>query len=80
MTHLRPHDANVIRLAARRMPAPVNKRALRWFIASIRQWLERTAARARERRELAKLSERDLKDLGLTPYDVEFKLRTPLWR
>lgn len=59
---------------------PVNKRALRLFIASMRQWFERMATRARERRELAKLSERDLKDLGLTPYDVEFKLRTPLWR
>jgi len=38
------------------------------------------AATARERRELARLSERDLKDLGLTPYDIDFKLRRPPWR
>jgi uncharacterized protein YjiS (DUF1127 family) len=29
---------------------------------------------------LARLSERDLKDIGLSRYDVEMELRKPFWR
>jgi len=34
----------------------------------------------RQRRMLARLSERDLKDIGLSRYDVEMELRKPFWR
>ena len=74
------HDSNVIPLATRRALALAGQRTPRTFIVSIRQRLELMAARARERRELSRLSERELKDLGLTSYDVDFRLRRPLWR
>jgi uncharacterized protein YjiS (DUF1127 family) len=38
------------------------------------------AERARQRRALANLSDRELRDIGLTRYDVEFVLRQPSWR
>ena len=34
---------------------------------------------ARERRDLAALSEHNLKDIGLTRADVEYELRRPFW-
>ena len=47
------------------------RRALRkWRIA---------AERARQRRALAQLSDRELKDIGITRYDVEFVLRQSRW-
>ncbi len=36
--------------------------------------------RARQRRALASMSARDLKDIGITRYDVEIELRKPFWR
>ncbi len=33
------------------------------------------AERARQRRELAQLSDRELQDIGITRYDIEFVLR-----
>jgi uncharacterized protein YjiS (DUF1127 family) len=38
------------------------------------------AERARQRRALARLSDRELRDIGLTRYDVEFVLRQSSWR
>jgi uncharacterized protein YjiS (DUF1127 family) len=38
------------------------------------------AERSRQRRALAMLSERDLKDIGVSRYDVEIELRKPFWR
>jgi uncharacterized protein YjiS (DUF1127 family) len=35
------------------------------------------AERARQRRELAQLSDRELHDIGITRYDIEFVLRRP---
>lgn len=52
-----------------------------------RGWLARLVAtlhlwqrRARERRELAQLSERDLRDLRLTSVDVWHEISRPFWR
>lgn len=36
--------------------------------------------RSRERRELARLSTRDLKDFGLTPGAARFEANKPFWR
>jgi uncharacterized protein YjiS (DUF1127 family) len=36
--------------------------------------------RARERRELATLDRRTIRDLGLTPSDVQFEANKPFWR
>ena len=36
--------------------------------------------RLRDRRELALLCERSLRDLGLTRYDTQHEIRKPFWR
>jgi uncharacterized protein YjiS (DUF1127 family) len=36
--------------------------------------------RARERRELANLDTRTLRDLGLSPGEVQFEANKPFWR
>ena len=36
--------------------------------------------RARERRELASLDTRTLRDLGLSPGEVQFEANKPFWR
>jgi uncharacterized protein YjiS (DUF1127 family) len=56
---------------------------VRWPLARLAEWLaqrrDRTgltrAERARQRRELAQLSDRELHDIGITRYDIEFVLR-----
>jgi uncharacterized protein YjiS (DUF1127 family) len=47
----------------------------RWLmIRAARRWRIMTE-RARQRRALARLSDRELRDIGITRYDVEFLLR-----
>ncbi len=36
--------------------------------------------RARERSQLALLSDRDIRDLGLTAQDAEYEINKPFWR
>lgn len=36
--------------------------------------------RARSRRELARLDARSMRDLGLSPSDVNFEVNKPFWR
>lgn len=38
------------------------------------------AEKARQRRALARLSDRELRDIGITRYDIEFVLRRSCWR
>jgi len=53
------------------------------FLARLAQWSTQRRARngltmaerARQRRELAQLSDRELSDIGITRYDIEFVLR-----
>jgi uncharacterized protein YjiS (DUF1127 family) len=52
------------------------RRSARYLMASLRLWRRRR----RDRRELARLDERTLKDLGLTRADAEFLLNKPFWR
>jgi uncharacterized protein YjiS (DUF1127 family) len=46
---------------------------------ALRKWRKATE-QARQRRVLARLSDRELKDIGITRYDVEFVLRQSRWR
>jgi len=57
-------------------------------IGSVAQWSTQRrvrtrltmAERARQRRVLERLSDRELRDIGLTRYDIEFVLRQSSWR
>lgn len=57
--------------------------SVRHRLASVAQWSTRRQARARlslaeqarQRRALAQLSDRELRDIGLTRYDIAFMLR-----
>ena len=95
MTTLHSDRKNIIWLAnpsRRHDPMQRIATACDTFFWSVRRWLaERSkqrqeraqasaAERLRQRRALAKLSERDLKDIGLSRYDVEIELRKPFWR
>jgi uncharacterized protein YjiS (DUF1127 family) len=61
---------------------------LRYALDGLRQWSMRRALRrwriaserARQRRALAQLSDRDLRDIGITRYEIDFVLRQGLWR
>jgi uncharacterized protein YjiS (DUF1127 family) len=52
------------------------RRLLDELSALIKEWRRRT----RGRRELAALSDRCLRDIGLTRYDVAREVRKPFWR
>jgi uncharacterized protein YjiS (DUF1127 family) len=49
-------------------------------VGKVRQMFEVWANRSAERRTLAGLSQRDLKDIGLSRYDAEMESRKPFWR
>jgi len=49
-------------------------------LAAIVHVLDVWASRARERRLLAEMSERSLKDIGLSSYDALHEYRKPFWR
>jgi uncharacterized protein YjiS (DUF1127 family) len=46
----------------------------RWAARQVRDW-RRMVERGRQRRALARLSDRELKDIGINRYEVEFLLR-----
>ena len=41
--------------------------------------IDNWARRAGERAALARLSDRELRDIGLTPYERSFEIRKPYW-
>jgi uncharacterized protein YjiS (DUF1127 family) len=49
---------------------------VRRLAAEFREWRHR----ARSRRELARLDERMLKDIGISRVEVELEVRKPFWR
>jgi uncharacterized protein YjiS (DUF1127 family) len=61
--------------------------SIQTVLGSLRHWSTRralrrwriAAERARQRGALARLSDRELKDIGITRYDVEFVLRQSRW-
>ena len=42
--------------------------------------VETWAGKSQQRRQLGRLSERELRDIGLSRYDAEMELRKPFWR
>lgn len=52
------------------------RRAARRLAGLLRTWRRRR----RDRREMARLDDRTLKDIGLTRTDAEFLLNKPFWR
>jgi uncharacterized protein YjiS (DUF1127 family) len=46
----------------------------------VRAWLADAAERARQRRALRRLDANQLKDIGLTPDDVDRESYRPFWR
>ena len=57
-------------------PLATERTARRGLLATLRLWRQR----ARERRALADLTERELADFGATSADVYRELSTPFWR
>ena len=53
-----------------------NRSHVRQLIALVRTWRQRL----RDRRELALMGERSLRELGLTRYDALQEIRKPFWR
>jgi uncharacterized protein YjiS (DUF1127 family) len=84
------HSPAPIRLLVRRTVQACERvvSAVRWQLARLAQWSTQRrvrtrlsmAERARQRRLLAQLSDRELRDIGLTRYDIEFVLRRSSWR
>jgi len=61
--------------------APLESRAsARRLVAELRTLIDEWRRRARGRRELAALSDRCLRDIGLTRYDANREARKPFWR
>ena len=61
--------------------APLEWRAAaRRLFAELRTLIAEWRRRARGRRELAALSDRCLRDIGLTRYDAKREARKPFWR
>ena len=48
--------------------------------ARIKSVLQEWSSRARSRREIAKLDDRTIRDLGLSPSQMQFEARKPFWR
>jgi uncharacterized protein YjiS (DUF1127 family) len=73
-----PLDAGLAGLGVTNRGAAVDaiRRSGRRFMALLRRWRRR----CRDRRELARLDERTLKDIGLTRADAEFLINKPFWR
>jgi len=52
------------------------RQGLNFAAATVRQW----ARRRRERADLAKLDDRMLRDIGVTPGDAWREINKPFWR
>ncbi len=52
------------------------RREIRSWVAAIDTWWRRS----REREILMTMSDRDLKDIGITRYDAQYEARKPFWR
>ena len=55
---------------------PLVSRVVNRITAAVAEW----QVRAEARRELARLDERTLHDIGLNRVDAEFEARKPFWR
>jgi len=85
----RLHSPAAIRIGQRIMHlrelllAPIRLQLVRWRERSTRRHIRAWRAmveRARQQRALAQLSDRELRDIGITRYEIEFVLRQSAWR
>ncbi len=53
---------------------------LRYVLARIGSEVGEWRRRLRDRRALAAMSDRSLRDIGLTRYDADWEARKPFWR
>jgi uncharacterized protein YjiS (DUF1127 family) len=49
-------------------------------VAAVGELIATWQRRARERRELATMDHRTMRDLGISPTDVQFEAGKPFWR
>nr|WP_294563248.1 DUF1127 domain-containing protein [uncultured Rhodopila sp.] len=71
--------AGPVNLAARSGRAAPGGRLMPFAAAVLRLYRSWTS-RARDRRELARMSDRELRDISLTRSDVEFLVNQPFWK
>lgn len=57
-----------------------SKAPLAGTFTAFNQILATWRRRARERQELARLDQRTIRDLGLSPGDIRFEASKPFWR
>ena len=57
-----------------------SKAPLAGTFTAFNQILATWRRRARERHELARLDQRTIRDLGLSPGDIQFEASKPFWR
>jgi uncharacterized protein YjiS (DUF1127 family) len=75
--------ASILRPFARKYKArPDRDRAgvLHYVLARMGSEVGEWRRRLRDRRELAAMSDRSLRDIGLTRYDADWEARKPFWR
>jgi uncharacterized protein YjiS (DUF1127 family) len=56
------------------------RRMLRTWFESSMETLATWRSRSRERELLARMSDRELKDIAVSRYDAEMEIRKPFWR
>jgi uncharacterized protein YjiS (DUF1127 family) len=73
--HLQPSDGHLRPVSRQGAPNLLGEAARR-IVYTLRLWRERV----RGRNDLARLEERALRDIGLTPADRDFLVNKPFWR
>jgi uncharacterized protein YjiS (DUF1127 family) len=75
--------ASILRPLARKQKAKPNRDrtdALHHALAKLGSDLREWRRRLRDRRVLGAMSDRSLRDIGLTRYDADWEASKPLWR
>lgn len=57
-----------------------NEAPLMATVSAVGQLIATWRRRARERRELASLDHRTIRDLGISPTEIQFEANKPFWR
>jgi uncharacterized protein YjiS (DUF1127 family) len=68
------------RIAPQIVPRRAVRRSPRAVLTSILAMLQKWRRRSRQRTELARLDERMLREIGVTPGDVWREINKPFWR
>ena len=68
------------RIAPQIVPRRAMRRSLREALTAVLAVLQKWRRRSRQRAELARLDERMLRDIGVTPGDVWHEINKPFWR